>query len=67
MLENTIIIILVIVIIYLYYQQSKKKFIKNLEKIDQTLMNLLNVRSLEELKTKLGEKNLDEIIEQNQD
>ena len=66
MTREIIIIALIIVLIYLYYQK-KKKFIGDMTQLDQTLMNLLNVSSLEELKTKLGEKNLDEIIEENED
>ena len=66
MTKEIIIIALLLLVIYLYYQK-KKKFIGDMTQLDQTLMNLLNVSSLEELKTKLGEKNLDEIIEENED
>jgi chromosome segregation ATPase len=56
MIKNTLIICLVIVIIYLYYQQNKKP-------------NLLTGDSSElaEIKTKLGEKSLDELLEENED
>jgi hypothetical protein len=40
---------------------------KNIETIHTFLKEQLNSNSLEELKTKLGEKNLDEILEENQD
>src|ERR1051326_2848792 len=66
MTREIIIIALIVALNYLYYQK-KKKFIGDMTQLDQTLMNLLNVSSLEELKTKLGEKNLDEIIEENED
>src|SRR6266480_4186309 len=76
MIKNTLIIALVIVIIYLYYQQHQKpKFLTGTtgtaSPIDPSftsfLKDNLNSNNLEELKTKLGEKSLDEILEENED
>jgi chromosome segregation ATPase len=71
MIKNTLIIALVIVIIYLYYQQRQKPNLLGESKVDQSFQNFLqtnlNSNSLEELQTKLGEKSLDELIEENQD
>jgi chromosome segregation ATPase len=72
MIKNTLIIALVIVIIYLYYQQKKTNFLTGTTSetnpsFTNFLKDHLNSNSLEELKTKLGEKNLDELLEENQD
>src|SRR6266480_7550379 len=73
MLKNTVIICLVIVIIYLYYQPKQKPNLLGSEskgtdpQILTFLQTNLNSNSLEELKTKLGEKTLDEILEENED
>ena len=66
MTKEIIIIALILALIYLYYQK-KKKVVGGLTHTDQTLMSLLNSNSLEELKGKLGEKTLDEILEENED
>src|SRR5205814_9415733 len=72
--KDLIIIALIVAIIYLYYQNQKLRklsaervFIGTDNSTSQTLLNLLNVNSLEELKTKLGEKNLNELLEENED
>jgi DNA repair exonuclease SbcCD ATPase subunit len=82
MLKNTLIIALVIVIIYLYYQPKKTSFLTGTNSLDsseltqikqtnQTLVSFLrdnlNSNSLQELKTKLGSKSLNEILEENED
>jgi chromosome segregation ATPase len=72
MIKNTLIIALVMVIIYLYYQQKKTNFLTGTTSetnpsFTNFLKDHLNSNSLEELKTKLGEKNLDELLEENQD
>src|SRR5215212_4492996 len=73
MIKNTLIIALVIVLIYLYYQQNKKtNFLTGTtSETDPSfttfLQEQLNSNTLEELKTKLGEKSLDEILEENGD
>ncbi len=75
MLKNTVIICLVIVIIYLYYQNKNFRSQPTID-LTQTgffsadinfLKERLNSNSLEELKAKLGEKTLDELIEENED
>src|SRR5688572_8616318 len=57
MVKNAIIIALLLVLIYLYYQQRK------------TQPNLLigDNSELAEIKVKLGEKTLDELLEENED
>jgi DNA repair exonuclease SbcCD ATPase subunit len=71
MIKNTLIIALVIVIVYLYYQQKKTNFLTGTTSQDPSftsfLKDNLNSNTLEELKSKLGEKSLDEILEQNED
>jgi DNA repair exonuclease SbcCD ATPase subunit len=74
MTKEIIIIALLLLVIYLYYQNQKSRklsaeriFVGTDNSTSQTLMNLLNVNSLEELKTKLGSKTLDELIEENED
>ncbi len=80
MTKELIIIALVIWIIYLYYQQKQKpnfstgttsEELTQTKQANQTLVSFLrdnlNSNSLEELKTKLGEKTLDEILEENED
>src|SRR3954463_7980563 len=81
MIKNTLIIALVIVIIYLYYQQKKTNFITGTsdsgDELIQTkqapntlvsfLKENLNSHNLAELKTKLGTKSLDELLEENED
>src|ERR1043165_4471275 len=70
MIKNTLLIALVIVIIYLYYQQKKTNFLTGTSpdpSFTSFLKDQLNSNSLEELKSKLGEKNLNEILEQNED
>ena len=71
MLKNTLIMVLVIVIIYLYYQNKKTNFLTGTSAVDQSLTTFLkdqlNSNNLEELKTKLGEKSLNELLEENQD
>src|SRR5215213_7262540 len=78
MIKNTLIIVLLLLIIYLYYQQDKKfhqlhSFTSDLilnpseNELTSFLKEQLNSNSLEELKTKLGEKTLNEILEENED
>jgi len=78
MIKNTLIICLVIVIIYLYYQQNKKYrqlhsatsdliFNPSENELTSFLKDQLNSANLEELKSKLGEKNLNELLEENED
>jgi chromosome segregation ATPase len=68
MLKNTLIICLVIVIIYLYYQNIQKPNFKNsTSELTSFLQTSLNSNSLQELKTKLGEKSLNEILEEKED
>jgi len=69
--KDLIIIALVMALIYLYYQNQNQKRL-SVERIftgtdNSTLLNLLNVSNLEELKTKLGEKSLNELLEENED
>ena len=78
MIKNTLIVVLVIVMIYLYYQQNKKYrqlhsatsdlvFNPSENELTSFLRTNLNSQNLEELKTKLGSKTLDELIEENED
>src|ERR1043166_9703001 len=78
MIKNTLIVVLVIVMIYLYYQQNKKYrqlhsatsdlvFNPSENELTSFLQTELNSANLEELKTKLGSKTLDELIEENED
>jgi chromosome segregation ATPase len=73
MLKNTLIIALVIVIIYLYYQQKKQSnFLTGTTTSDSSeltsfLKDNLNSNNLEELKSKLGTKSLNELLEENED
>jgi len=72
MLKNTLIVVLVIVIIYLYYQQKKTNFLTGTTTSDSSeltsfLKEQLNSNNLAELKSKLGEKTLDKLIEENED
>src|SRR3954453_18414649 len=72
--KDLIIIALIVATIYLYHQNRKLRKL-SAERVlvgtdnstSQTLLNLLNVNSLEELKEKLGEKSLTEILEENED
>jgi len=72
--KDLIIIALIVAIIYLYHQNRKLRKL-SAERVlvgtdnstSQTLLNLLNVNSLEELKEKLGEKSLNELLEENED
>src|ERR1051325_7873244 len=71
----TLLIALVIVIIYLYYQQKKTNTLtftgtsseSSTSELTSFLKDNLNSNSLEELKTKLGEKTLNELLEENED
>src|ERR1700742_1893103 len=72
--KDLIIIALIVALIYLYYQNQKLRklsaeriFIGTDNSTSQTLLNLLNVNNLEELQTKLGEKSLTEILQENED
>ena len=72
--KDLIIIVLIVATIYLYHQNRKLRklsaervFVGTDNSTSQTLLNLLNVNSLEELKTKLGEKSLNELLEENED
>ena len=73
MIKNTLIIALVIVLIYLYYQQNKKSnFLTGTTTSDYSeltsfLKDNLNSNNLEELKSKLGTKSLNELLEENED
>src|SRR2546423_6005898 len=82
MKEKIIITALICLLLYQYYQQKKKdNFLTGTsdssdeliqtKQANQTLITFLrdqlNSNSLAELKTKLGEKNLDEIIEAKED
>jgi chromosome segregation ATPase len=80
MTKELIIIVLVLALIYLYYQKQQTNFLTGtsdsgdeLTQVKQTnntlvsfLKENLNSNSLEELKTKLGKKSLDEILEERQ-
>src|SRR4051812_22511547 len=71
MIKNTLIIALIILAIYLYYQQKKNNFLTGTTSQDPSftsfLKEQLNSNSLEELKSKLGEKTLNELLEENED
>src|ERR1043166_9675872 len=73
MLKNALIIALIILAIYLYYQQKKPSLLTGTTAENSTseltafLKDNLNSDSLEELKAKLGEKTLDELLEENED
>src|SRR5215213_6801924 len=71
MIKNTLIIVLLLLVLYLYYQQKKTNFLTGTTSQDPSftsfLKEQLNSNTLEELKTKLGEKSLDEILEENGD
>src|SRR6266516_1262818 len=82
MTQKLIITALICLLLYQYYQQKKKdNFLTGTSdssdeliqtnQTNQTLITFLrdslNSNSLEELKTKLGEKNLDEILEAKED
>jgi chromosome segregation ATPase len=75
MLKNALIIALLLLVIYLYYQQKKNNFLtgttSEVKEVDPSFSNFLqtklNSNNLPELKTKLGEKTLDELIEENED
>src|SRR5437773_6522331 len=75
MIKNTLLIALVIVIIYLYYQQKKTNSLtftgtgseNSTSELTSFLKDQLNSNSLEELKTKLGEKSLNKLLEENED
>src|SRR5215213_11556423 len=71
MIKNTLIIVLLLLVLYLYYQQKKTNFLTGTTSQDPSftsfLKEQLNSNSLEELKTKLGEKTLNEILEENED
>src|SRR6266480_3555699 len=81
MTQKLIITALICLLLYQYYQQKKKdNFLtgttsadsgNELAQTNQTLITFLrdqlNSDSLAELKTKLGEKNLDELISENED
>jgi|SRR5436190_8450346 len=72
MLKNTLLIALVIVIIYLYYQQKKTNFLTGTTASDSSelttfLKDQLNSNNLAELKSKLGEKSLNELLAENED
>jgi len=82
MIKNALIIALLLLVIYLYYQKRQQTNfltgnsnssdeLTQTKQANQTLVSFLrdnlNSNSLEELKTKLGEKNLDEILEENED
>src|SRR5215213_8625723 len=71
MIKNTLIIVLLLLVLYLYYQQKKTNFLTGTTSQDPSftsfLKEQLNSNTLEELKTKLGEKSLDKLIEENED
>ena len=72
MLKNALIIALIVALIYLYYQSRKPNLLTGSEsQPNQSWPNFLstslNSANLEELKTKLGSKTLDELIEENED
>ena len=75
MVKETLIILLLIALIY-YYRKSQKPLTftgtssAGTEELAQTtnfLKDQLNSNSLQELKTKLGSKTLDELLEENED
>ena len=61
MTKEIIVIVLLLIVLYLYYQQQ------GIQTIRTFLKEQLNSDDLEELKTKLGEKSLDKLIEENED
>ena len=72
--KDLIIIALLGLAIYLYYQNIKLRklpaervFVGTDNSTSPTLLNLLNVNNLAELQTKLGEKSLNELLEENED
>src|SRR4051794_37456373 len=79
--KDLIIIALIVALIYLYYQNRKLAQLPattqtifvagntetSTNELTSFLKDNLNSNSLEELKTKLGEKNLAEILEENED
>src|ERR1044072_924060 len=72
MTKEIIIIALIVALIYLYYQNRKKPNLltsssENSTELTTFLQTNLNSNNLEELKTKLGEKTLDELLEENED
>lgn len=72
MIKNTLIIFLLLLVLYLYYQQKKTNFLTGTtsetdSSFTSFLKENLNSNTLEELKSKLGEKSLDEILEENED
>jgi DNA repair exonuclease SbcCD ATPase subunit len=81
-MTKEIIIVLLLITLFYYYRQSQTQpafldggdsggELDQVKSANQTLVsflrNQLNSNSLEELKTKLGEKTLDELIEENED
>jgi hypothetical protein len=72
-----LLILLVLVIYYAYYRNKQLSFSSGdssgssanlqLDQVNSFLRTNLNSNSLEELKSKLGEKTLDELIEENSD
>src|SRR6266516_5699065 len=73
MLKNTLIITLIILAIYLYYQQKKPALLTGNSSENSTselitfLQTSLSSNNLAELKSKLGSKTLDELLEENED
>src|SRR4051794_39063140 len=71
MTKELIIIALIVALIYLYYQQRQKPNLLGENKVDPNFQSFLqtnlNSNNLEELKTKLGAKTLDELLEENED
>lgn len=74
MTKELIIIALILALIYLYYQNRQKPNLltsngseNSTSELTSFLKDHLNANSLEELKSKLGEKSLDELLEQNED
>ena len=74
MTKNTTIIALIVLLIYLYYKYrqlhsatSDLIFNPSENELTSFLKDNLNSNNLEELKAKLGEKTLDELIEENED
>ena len=70
--KDLIIFALLGLAVYLYYQNQKKLptervFVATDNSTTQTLLNLLNINNLAELQTKLGEKSLNELLEENED
>ena len=72
MIKNTLIIVLLLLVLYLYYQQKKTNFLTGTTTSDYSeltsfLKDNLNSNNLEELKSKLGTKSLNELLEENED